>query len=149
MDLPSLIHSTSYGIDVLPSGPMPPNPVELIDSAPMVSLLDELSRRYDFVLLDAPPGLGFADVPLLARLAGGVLFVIRAGETPRKAAAQATEHLLRLRARMLGVVLNGVRTGGPGYYSSYYSTYGYYGYRSDEETGAASGHDLLTPRAEA
>jgi len=152
MDLPSLIRPTPYGVDVLSSGPIPPNPVELIDSQPMVNLVEELSRRYDFVLLDAPPGLGFADVPLLARLAGGVLFVIRAGETPRKAAAQATEHLLRLRAKLLGVVLNGVRTGGPGYYSSYYSTYGYYGYPSDEETGAASpsnGHDLLTPRAEA
>ncbi len=152
MDLPSLIRPTPYGVDVLSSGPIPPNPVELIDSQPMVNLVEELSRRYDFVLLDAPPGLGFADVPLLARLAGGVLFVIRAGETPRKAAAQATEHLLRLRAKMLGVVLNGVRTGGPGYYSSYYSYYGYYGYQSDEETGAtrpSNGHDLLDPSTEA
>lgn len=130
MDLPSLIRQTTYGVDVLPSGPLPPNPVELIDSTPMASMLDELSRRYDFVVLDAPPALGFADVPLLARLAGGVLFVVRAGETPRTAAGAAIEHLLRLRARLLGVVLNGVKSNSPGYYSNYYS---YYGYRSDTD----------------
>jgi capsular exopolysaccharide synthesis family protein len=140
MDLPSLIQRTPHGIDVLPSGPLPPNPVELIDSAPMASLLDELSRRYDFVLLDAPPALGFADVPLLARLAGGVLFVVRAGVTPRTAAGAAIEHLLRLRARLLGIVLNGVRNNSPGYYSSYYS---YYGYRSDEERESAAEQPLL------
>jgi len=148
-DVPSLIRSTPYGVDVLSSGPIPPNPVELIDSQPMVSLLEELSRRYDFVVLDAPPGLGFADVPLLARLAGGVLFVIRAGETPRKAAAQATEHLLRLRAKLLGVVLNGVRTGGPGYHSSYYSYYEYYGDTSGERDGASDGRELLGRPADA
>jgi len=140
-DLPSIIRSTPYGIDVVCGGPVPPNPVELIDSAPMVGLVEELSRRYDFVLLDAPPSLGFADVPLLARLVGGVLFVVRAGQTPRKAAAHALEHLRRLRARILGVVLNGVRTGGPGYYSSYY---GYYQYGDREHDGAAptaNGHD--------
>lgn len=140
MDLPSLIQQTPFGIDVLPSGPLPPNPVELIDSAPMASLLDELSRRYDFVLLDAPPALGFADVPLLARLAGGVLFVVRSGVTPRTAAGAAIEHLLRLRARLLGVVLNGVRNNSPGYYSNYYS---YYGYRSDTEDGDGPEPPLL------
>jgi succinoglycan biosynthesis transport protein ExoP len=131
-DLPSIIHHTSYGIDVVCGGPVPPNPVELIDSAPMVSLMDELSRRYDFVLLDAPPSLGFADVPLLSRVVGGVLFVVRAGQTPRKAAAAAADHLQRLRAKLLGVVLNGVRTGGPGYYSSYYGYYSYYRYDEDQ-----------------
>jgi capsular exopolysaccharide synthesis family protein len=146
MDLPSLIHRTPHGIDVLPSGPLPPNPVELIDSAPMASLLEELSRRYDFVLLDAPPALGFADVPLLARLAGGVLFVVRAGVTPRTAAGAAIEHLLRLRARLLGVVLNGVRNNSPGYYSSYYS---YYGYRSDEDDEGTAEQPLLEGGASA
>lgn len=142
-DLPSAIRATPYGVDVMVGGPVPPNPVELIDSPQMVNLVDELSRRYDFVLLDAPPSLGFADVPLLARLVGGVLFVVRAGETPRKAAANATQHLQRLRAKLLGVVLNGVRTGGPGYYSSYYSYYSYYNYyeyKPDAER-TANGHD--------
>jgi capsular exopolysaccharide synthesis family protein len=152
VDLPSLVQATPYGIDVLPSGPMPPNPVELIDSAVMESLLEELSRRYDFVLLDAPPAVGFADVPLLARLAGGVLFVVRAGETPRKSAAQATEYLRRLRAKLLGVVLNGVRTGEHGYYAGYYGYYSYYGYgtREDESKGPAEpGRELIEPAASA
>jgi capsular exopolysaccharide synthesis family protein len=153
-DLPSVIHHTPYGIDVVCGGPVPPNPVELIDSASMVSLVEELSRRYDFVLLDAPPSLGFADVPLLARLVGGVLFVVHAGHTPRKAATNALDHLQRLRARILGVVLNGVRTGGAGYYSSYYGYYSYYQYGDRERDGdapMANGHDraLDGPHADA
>jgi capsular exopolysaccharide synthesis family protein len=144
MDLGALIHTTPYGIDVLPSGPMPPNPVELIDSALMASLLEELSHRYDFLLLDAPPAVGFADVPLLARLAGGVLFVVRAGDTSRKGAAQAIEYLRRLRAKLLGVVLNGVRTGDPGSYSAYYGHYSYYG-SGENGRGRAAERPLLSP----
>ena len=141
-DLPSVIRHTQYGVDVITGGPVPPNPVELIDSTSMVSLVEELSRRYDFVLFDAPPSIGFADVPLLARLAGGVLFVVRSGETPRKAAASATDHLHRLRAKILGVVLNGVRTGGAGYYyASYYGYYSYYMYDqyADDAAPATNG----------
>ncbi len=146
-ELPALIRHTPYGIDVLPSGPMPPNPVELIDSAPMVSLLDELSRRYEFVLIDAPPAVGFADVPLLANLAGGVLLVVRAGRTPRKAVAQASDYLRRLRAKILGVVLNGVPTGGPGY--GYYGYYGYYSYESDPRRPPSVPSLLGDPEADA
>ncbi len=142
-DLPSLIRTTPCGIDVVTAGPIPPNPVELIDSAPMASLLEELSRTYDFVLLDAPPSLGFADVPMLARHAAGVLFVVRAGETPRKAAANATDYLQRLRAKLLGVVLNGVRAGAPGYYSTY-GYYSYYRYDRDEEDADAVEADATT-----
>jgi len=121
--LPPLLHPTSHGVDVMPSGPVPPNPVELIDSAPMAALLEELSRRYDFVVLDGPPVLGFADVPLLARQGCGVLFVVRAGATPRRAAAHASEALRRMGVKVLGAVLNGVPDGGSGYYYASYFSY--------------------------
>ena len=137
-DVPAILHRTTLGVDVVPSGPIPPNPVELIDSSLMAALLDELSRRYDFVLLDAPPASWFADVPLLARLAGGVLFVVHAGQTPRKLAVRAVEHLRRLRARMIGVVLNRVGTGTADYDGDYYGYYGYYEYHGDS---ARSGDD--------
>ena len=75
----------------------------------MASLLDELSRRYDYVVIDAPPVLGQADAALLARLAGGVVLVVRAGETNGAAVAAAFGRLRTLRARVLGVVLNAVR----------------------------------------
>ena len=108
-DLPSLLCETDYGIDVLPAGPLPDEPAALIDSTAMASLLDELSRRYDYVVLDAPPVLGQADTPLLARLAGGVVLVVRAGESSGETVAAAFGRLRTLRARILGVVLNAVR----------------------------------------
>jgi len=108
-DLPSLLRETDHGIDVLPAGPVPDEPAALIDSTAMASLLDELSRRYDYVVIDAPPVLGQADAALLARLAGGVVLVVRAGETNGAAVAAAFGRLRTLRARVLGVVLNAVR----------------------------------------
>ena len=122
--LPQLLHATPVRLlDVIPSGPVPPSPAELLDSLAMRTLLDELNKRYDFVVIDAPPVLGFADVPLLSRFAGGLLLVVRAGSTPRAIAKQTADYLLRLRAKVLGVVLNQVAADQQGY--GYYD-YGYY-----------------------
>ncbi len=125
--LPELLRKTAVpSVDLVASGPIPPNPAELLDSERMRLLLEELERRYDFVLLDVPPTLGFADVPLLSRFAGSVLLVVRSGETPRKIARRAGDYLLRLQAKILGVVLNDVAADRPGYY--YYDYYGYGSY---------------------
>jgi len=125
--LPELLRKTAVpSVDLVASGPVPPNPAELLDSERMRLLLEELERRYDFVLLDSPPTLGFADVPLLSRFAGSVLLVVRSGETPRKIARRAGDYLLRLQAKVLGVVLNDVAADRPGYY--YYDYYGYGSY---------------------
>lgn len=125
--LPELLRKTAVpSVELVASGPIPPNPAELLDSERMRLILDELERRYDFVLLDAPPALGFADVPLLSRFAGSVLLVVRAGETPRKIARRAGDYLLRIQAKVLGVVLNDVAADRPGYY--YYDYYGYDSY---------------------
>jgi capsular exopolysaccharide synthesis family protein len=137
-DLPSIIQpvlpETVPGLDLVVSGPVPPNPVELIDSRQMLSVLDELSRTYDFIVADGPPSLGFADVPLLSRHMGGLLLVVKSGETPRKVARQAADYLTRLRAKVLGVILNHVNERERGYYYSYYGYYGTseYGRREDD-----------------
>jgi capsular exopolysaccharide synthesis family protein len=139
-DLPSIIHGVLPDkvptLDLITSGPVPPNPVELIDSREMKGVLDELGRTYDFVIADAPPSLGFADVPLLSREMGGILLVVKCGATPRKLVKQAADYLIRLRAKVLGVILNQVDEKGHGYYYSYYSYYGYYGHYGQSEDEA-------------
>lgn len=112
-------------LDVITAGPVAPNPVDLLGSPMLAELLEELDKRYDLVLLDAPPTLGFADVPTLAnRAGGGCLVVAQAGSTPRHVLKHATEYLLRMQSKVLGVVLNKVTTRGSSY--SYYG--GYYGH---------------------
>jgi len=114
------------GLDVISAGPIPPNPVDLLDSAAMTRLLRELEERYDHVLIDAPPALGFADVPIISnQLGGGCLLVTRSGETSKRLAKQACDYLIRMQSKLLGVVLNRVSTKRAGY--SYYGYYGYYG----------------------
>ncbi|MFQ5479456.1 MAG: GumC family protein [Candidatus Binatia bacterium] len=116
------------GLDIITAGPIPPNPVDLLNSAHMERLLGELEERYDQILIDAPPAMGFADVPIIAnRLGGGCLLVTRAGETSSRTARQTCDYLIRMQSKLLGVVLNRVSTHRAGY--SYYGGYGYgYGY---------------------
>jgi capsular exopolysaccharide synthesis family protein len=123
VDLPPLVRPTDYGPSLLASGPLPSDPLALIDSAAMAALLDELSRGYDFVVIDAPPALGLPDVPLLARLVGGVLLVVRTVDTPRAAALAATDELRRVRANILGVVMNQADMATLGYLGSTYASY--------------------------
>ncbi|MBX6387922.1 MAG: polysaccharide biosynthesis tyrosine autokinase [Frankia sp.] len=108
-------------IDVLPSGPIPPNPSELLGSHSMADLLDLLGSRYDIVLIDAPPLLPVTDAAVLAGRVGGTLLVARVGRTQRDQLRKAIESLRTVEARVLGTVLNMVPTKGP-------SSYGYGGY---------------------
>ncbi|MDI3257686.1 MAG: CpsD/CapB family tyrosine-protein kinase [Kyrpidia sp.] len=115
------------GLDVLTSGPLPPNPAELLGSRPMKALLEMAVRQYDLVILDAPPLLPVTDAGILASLTDGVLWVIRAGWVPREAALKARQLLELANARILGVVLNDKPKNGDGYDYYYYS----YGARGD------------------
>jgi capsular exopolysaccharide synthesis family protein len=106
-------------LDVVVSGPVPPNPMELLQSIEMHAFFEELGRRYDFVIADGPALVGPADAVLLAREMSSVLLVVKAGETPRKLARQATDYIARLGARVLGVVLNQADVSVRGYFYSY------------------------------
>ncbi len=125
--LDEIIKSSGHAsLDVIPAGPIPPNPVDLFDSVAMSDFLAELEKRYDHILVDAPPTLGFADVPILAnRIGGGCLLVAQSGKTPARVLRGACEYLMRMQSRLLGIVLNKVSTRSAGY--SYYGSYGYYG----------------------
>jgi succinoglycan biosynthesis transport protein ExoP len=94
---------------VLTSGPLPPNPSELLGSKRMHQLVERLKDEADVVLFDSPPNLVVTDASVLAIEVEGVLLVVEAGRTRRTAAQQATEQLQQLGVNIVGVVLNGVR----------------------------------------
>jgi non-specific protein-tyrosine kinase len=97
------------GLSVLTSGPLPPNPVELLASRRFDRLISVLREQADYVLLDTPPAAFLSDAPMLAARADGVILVVGSGRTKRDAAKRAKEQLLRVNAHVLGVVLSGVR----------------------------------------
>ena len=122
------------GLSILPSGPAPANPAELLDSGAMKRLLDRLRTQYDVIVIDSPPVLPVADPGILGRLVDGVLFVIRSGSTQQRTVQQAYELLKQSKARMLGSVLTHVEHYIPGYYKYYHY------YRDDEKAGNGNGN---------
>lgn len=125
------------GLDVLVSGPIPPNPAELVSSDRMKKLLAEALEEYRFVVVDSPPLLNVADSRILATLVEGVVLVIKGGETPRELARRAQAHASDVGARVIGVVLNNVDMHREEY-SYYYQHYRYDSYDSaPQHTGAA------------
>ena len=127
----SQIVSTSVeGLDLLPSGPLPPNPVELLDSARFSALLEKLRATYGIIIFDAPPSLDMVDSLVLAKRTDGIVLVTRAFSTNKYAARQVAQQVAASKARLLGVILNNVDmpTGAySSYYSYYYSGRYYYG----------------------
>ncbi len=94
---------------VLASGPLPPNPAELLASERMAGVISRLAEHADLVLFDSPPVAAVSDAAVLAARVDGVLLVVDAGRTRRDTARQAKEQLERVGARLLGVVLNNVK----------------------------------------
>jgi succinoglycan biosynthesis transport protein ExoP len=132
-------------LDILVSGPIPTNPTELMLTERFRELVEELASRYDRVLFDSPPTLPVTDSAILSGMVDGVLFVARAGRTPKHLLRKAVESLRGVRANLLGVVLNGVdyrkhgRSGG-GYYGYYYArSQSYYGPNDEEDATPVSG----------
>ena len=93
-------------LEVLTSGPKPPNPSELIGTARMESFLAEVARDYDTVIIDAPPVLPVTDAAVLSRLVDGVILVVEYGSTSYEMAQEAKDDLERVGANIIGAVLN-------------------------------------------
>ncbi len=114
-------------LEVIPTGPLPPNPAELLSSARFAALIDLLKTQFDVVLFDSPPALAVTDATILARLVDGVIMVVDAGITRRQWAANAKEALDKAGVHILGVAINRLRPQSSGYYYYYYRRYYTYG----------------------
>ncbi len=97
------------GLKVITSGPLPPNPADLLVSQRFETMMESLRRESDYVLVDTPPIVPVTDAAILAPRVDGVLLVLRAGRTKREMAQRAKELLVQVNARILGVVLTNAK----------------------------------------
>ncbi len=132
-EIDSLIHKLWVpNLSVLPCGPVPPNPAELISSERMKEALRVLSGRFDHILIDSPPLMNVTDPVILSTMVDGVILVIQAGRSTRDALRRARQELSSVGAKIFGVVLNNLDVKREGY-NSYNATYGNYGYGDARE----------------
>jgi len=126
-ELSEVIHKNNLhpNLSYIPSGPIPPNPYELLGTRKMSEVIKVLKDQADIVLFDSPPIIGFADSLLLANQVDGVLLVVEVKRVNREAVKQAKTLLEKSKAKILGVVLNKVDLKRDGYYYNYH----YYNYQ--------------------
>lgn len=123
------------GLFVLPCGPVPPNPAELLHTKAFAELLNQLGEKFDRILLDSPPVGAVADAVVLATQADGVVVVLKAGQTHREVAQRTVKALRDVKANIYGAVLNDVNLE-RSKYGDYYYGYAYRYYGEGEKKGA-------------
>lgn len=120
IDLNGAVQTSSIkGLDILTSGPVPPNPSELLGSAKMDAMLEQLRTMYDMVLIDTPPVLAVSDAQIVSVRCDGVLLVINARSGKRQYAVKARNALQFVQARIVGVALNQTAQSDAGPYYEY------------------------------
>jgi succinoglycan biosynthesis transport protein ExoP len=128
MNLKCISHPGN-NLGIIPSGPVPPNPAELLASRRFNLLLGKLTDQYDRIILDGPPHIGFADTLILSKCVGGIILVSSIGESSRDAIGQFKKTITNVNGTILGCIVNKVdfsrKYGYGGYYKSYqaYSDY--------------------------
>jgi capsular exopolysaccharide synthesis family protein len=113
-------------VDVLSSGPIPPNPSELLGRPRMREILRKLRERYDQIIIDTPPIGAVTDAAVIATMVDGVVLVVHAGKTRRQIVGRGLEQLRYINAPIIGVILNNLKLGRGRYYPGYYHYYYYY-----------------------
>ncbi|AME08615.1 CpsD/CapB family tyrosine-protein kinase [Bacillus siamensis] len=116
----AVLRAEEANLDILTSGPIPPNPAELLSTGAMRDLLSEAALVYDKVILDTPPVLAVADTKILGSYTDGAIMVISSGKTDKEKAAKAKEALDYCPCKLLGAVMNGKK-------QTKHSDYAYYG----------------------
>lgn len=136
-------HTGIENLDLLPAGVAARNPSELLNSAKFIELLDELSEKYDQVIIDSPPLLAVTDARIVAASTDATILVLRAGKSNRKLSELSVDGLVSVGAKLLGAVVNDIRRRTYKNYGSY-GTYGRYGYGND---GNSEDRSSVTPSA--
>jgi capsular exopolysaccharide synthesis family protein len=129
------------GLNVLTSGPLPPNPAELLGSDQMRRLLGALQAKFNHVVVDSPPISSFTDGVLISSMVDGVLLVVHGGKSSRHVVRRSRQLLQDVGAKIFGVVLNKVnlRSHDYYYYKRYYGARGYTSDSEDETEPSAAG----------
>ena len=120
-DFSEAIQKHGPNLWVLPSGPVPPNPAELLASKAMKNLLENMAANFKHIILDSPPVLAVTDATILSSLADGVLLVAASGSTPRAGLVRTRRILANSGARILGVTINKLNLRSQGYHNYGYS----------------------------
>ena len=132
LDLVTVPHPAVPNLSAIPTGPLPPNPADLLSSDKLAEAIAELRSKFKFVVIDSPPVMAATDAVILSVQTDGVLLVVRSGETPKEAFTRTRDLLASVKCHILGVVLNAVDSTAPDYYYSYrYYPYSY-GYGPQE-----------------
>lgn len=119
-----ILHTDIPNLDIIPCGPIPPNPSEMLGSDRMAALLGTLRKHYNHILIDSSPSTAVTDAVVLSKSVDGIVLVIRAGDTAREIVKNGVAQFEAVGSRVLGAVLNGVDMGKNSYY--YYQYYYYY-----------------------
>ena len=119
LDLVTVPHPLIPNLAAIPTGPLPPNPADLLSSHKLSEAIAELRKGYKFIVIDSPPVMAATDAVILSVQADGVLLVVRSGETPKEAFTRTCDLLTSVKCNLLGVVLNAVDSSAPDYYYSY------------------------------
>lgn len=121
LELKKLIKTTLVpSLYLVNSGPIPPNPAELLGSDRMRELLEILKGSFDFILIDTPPVLSVTDSQVLGKMVDGLILVVQADRTPKEALRQTREIIDLLQLKSFGVVINALNLDNRGYYHRYY-----------------------------
>lgn len=118
-DLKDAIRQVSSSLYIITSGNIPPNPAEIVGSKSMEELIKELSDNFDYIVIDTPPVLAVTDSLLLAAKADATVLVVRGRKAKEKQVKQSYEELTKVRANVIGSVLNDSDSASSGYYKYY------------------------------
>jgi capsular exopolysaccharide synthesis family protein len=132
-DIMTLPSKNEAYLDIAPSGPVPPNPSELLSFARLNTFIQTVKQRYDFIIIDSPPLFNVSDAHLISKVVEQTILVGRSGVSTYESMARAYNMLTNINSSVLGLIINAVDVKKENYYySSYYGSYGYY---KNEYTG--------------